>query len=429
MHDDPSPDTFGPDLFDRTASRTSDKKSLKATASTAKQSPLQREFDRLIRRIEEGQALLAAWKDQPTVILSTYHAKIEPAIRDLADAQKSLVVQLDALLTSPPKGLRITARRRSALTECLLDLIETATAQDRDDTMVAIFDRYNDTPMDKVAEEQRAEDTAEIIDVFEQVFGKGSIEQREGESHDDFLERARAQLLDAMAEEERREDEARQRRAEKLAEKRAAKKNAKKHAKAQTAQAIDTANAEPPKADLLRTLYRKLASSIHPDRESDPAEKVRKTETMQGLNSAYENKDLLALLKLHNQTLQSDTLIANALAEDTLREYNALLKAQHKSLEAEIMRTINDVVPPSIMMKHGWVKRPEQLERLMHEDIRNIARTAESIRETVRDLNHPKLRTEAINDIVEMTERRREFDAYNDFDEIDEMMAEMMLRR
>ena len=426
MHDDTPPDAFGPDLFGHAASRTSDKKSLKATANKAKQSPLQREFERLVRRIEEGQALLAAWKDQPTVILQTYQAKMEPAIRDLHDAQKSLVVQLDALLTSPPKGLRITARRRSALTECLLDLIETATAQDRDDTMVAIFDRYNDTPMDNVAEEQQAEDTAEIIEVFEQVFGKGSIEQRPGESHDDFLERARAQLLDAMAAEERRENEARQRRAEKLAEKRAAKKDAKQRGNTQTAQAIDTANAEPPKADLLRTLYRKLASSIHPDRESDPAEKLRKTETMQGLNSAYENKDLLTLLKLHNQTLQSDTAIAHALAEDTLREYNILLKAQFKALEAEITQTIHDVVPPGIMMKHGWVKRPEQLGHLMHEDVRNVALTAESIRETVRDLNDPKLRTHAINEIVEMTEHRRELHLY---DELDEVMAEIILRR
>ncbi len=429
MHDDTPRDGLGPDSFGHAPPQLSDKKYLKATTTKTKQSPLQREFDRLIGRIEAGQALLAAWKHQPTMILQTYQAKMEPAIRDLSDAQKSLVVQLDALLTSPPKGLRITARRRRALTDCLLDLIETATAQGRDDTMVAIYDRYNDTPMGKVEEEQQSEDAAEIIDIFEQIFGKGSIEQKPGESHENFVERARAQLLDAMAEEKRHEDEARQRRADKLAEKRAAKKDAKQRAKAQKAQTIDTASAEPPKADLLRTLYRKLASSIHPDRESDPAEKVRKTETMQGLNSAYENKDLLALLKLHNQTLQADTAIADTLAEDTLREYNTLLKAQLKTLEAEIMRTIHDVVPPSIMMQHGRVKRPEQLERLMDADIRNIARTAESIRNTVRDLNDPKLRTNAINDIVEMTEHRRELDAMNDFDDIDEMMADIILRR
>jgi hypothetical protein len=429
MHDDTPPDEFGPDLFGSTSPRTSAKKSLKATATKAKQSPLQREFDRLIGRIEELQALLAAWKDQPTAIFQTYQTKMEPAIRDLSDAQKSLVVQLDALLTSPPKGVRITARRRSALTDCLLDLIETATAHGQDDTMAAIYDRYSDTPIAEVAADQQAEDAADIVEVFEQIFGKGSIEQHPGESHEDFVERARAQLLGAMEAEERREDEARQRRAEKLAEKRAAKKGAKQRGKTQTAQATDAASDEPPKADLLRTLYRKLASSIHPDRESDPAEKVRKTETMQGLNSAYENKDLLALLKLHNQTLHSNAATADTLAEDTLREYNALLKVQFKALESEIMRTIDEVIPPEIAMRHGRAKRPEQLQRMMETDIQNIARTAESIRETIRDLNDPKLRTHAINEIVEMTEHRRQLDSFDDFDGIDEMVAEIMSRR
>ena len=152
---------------------------------------------------------------------------------------------------------------------------------------------------------------------------------------------------------------------------------------------------------------------MHPDREQDADEKLRKTEAMQGLNTAYQNKDLLSLLKLHNRTMQSDP-VAETLAEDTLREYNALLKAQLKSLEFDIARAIDDATPPGIAMMHGRIKHPEQLEQLMDADILKMARTAETVRVTVRDLDNPKLRANVINALVEMTEERAMLDAFDE---------------
>ena len=413
MHNDPPSDLFG-----STQTPTAEAQSLKPASVKAKASPLQREFDRLVGRIEECQALLTAWQQQPAAILEKYHAKMEPALRDLNDAQTTLIVQLDAILTSPPKGLRITARRREALTDYLLDLIDSVMPQVDDDTLVAIHDRYSDTPLQSIVEEDEAEERAEIIGLFEQFFGKGNMQQAPDETHEAFVARAQARLLQEMEENQRREEEARQRRAEK----RAAKQDAKRRAKTSATNPLDPGANEPPKPDLLRTLYRKLASSLHPDRESDAAEKVRKTQTMQGINTAYQNKDLLALLKLHNQTLQDDTVATDALAEDTLREYNALLKAQLKTIESEIFRTIDEVTPPGVAMRSGRVKRPEQLERLMDNDIQHLQRTTESIRETVRDLDHPKRRTDVINDLVEMTEERRRMD------DVDDILAEFFGR-
>ena len=403
MHDDTPSDLFG-----HAPAPASEKKSLKATAINAKRSPLQREFDRLARRIEEGQALLAAWRQQPTVILQKYRAQLEPVARQLTDAQKSLIVQIDALLTSPPKGLRMTARRRSALTDCLLDLIDTVMAHGADDILIDIHDRYSDTPMVEIAQQDEAQQEAEIIELFRQMFGEASIERHADESHEAFAQRAKARLFDAMEAEKRREDAERQKRADK----RSARKTAKQRVKTPPMPENSDATASP-KPDLLRTLYRKLASSIHPDREPDAAEKLRKTEAMQDLNTAYQNKDLLSVLKLHNRTLHSDA-VTDTLAEDTLREYNALLKAQLKSLESGIARAIDEATPPGIAMMHGRVKRPEQLEHLMDADIRKFVLTAESVRETVRDLNDPKLRANAINNLVEMAEERRELDAFDE---------------
>ncbi len=402
MHDDTPFDLFG-----SAPPPASGKKSLAASAVAAKRSPLQREFDRLTGRIEEGQALLAAWQQQPAVILQKYHAKLEPVLRELTDAQKTLVIQLDALLTSPPKGLRMTARRRDALTDCLLDLIDNVMAHGADDTLIDIHDRHSDTPIVEIEKEDEAEREAEIIELFRQL-GEAGIERRADESHEAFVERAQARLFDALEAEERRKDAQRQKRADK----RSAKKNARQQTKATPPSGNDD-DAASPRPDLMRALYRKLASSMHPDRERDADEKLRKTEAMQDLNNAYQNKDLLSLLKLHNRTLQSDA-VADTLAEDTLREYNALLKGQLKSLESAIARAIEDATPPGIAMMHGRVKRPEQLEQLMDADIRKMARTVETVRVTVRDLDNPKLRANVINDLVEMAEERRMLDAFDE---------------
>ncbi len=110
------------------------------------------------------------------------------------------------------------------------------------------------------------------------------------------------------------------------------------------------------------------------------------------------------------------------MAENTLREYNTLLKTQLKSLESDIFRTIDQVTPPGIAMRNSRIKRTEQLEQLIDNDTHTLKRMADSIHEAIRDLNDPKLRTQAVNDIVSMTEQCREMDDFND------MLAEVFGR-
>ncbi len=45
---------------------------------------------------------------------------------------------------------------------------------------------------------------------------------------------------------------------------------------------------------------------LHPDREPDEAERVRKTELMQRVNEAYSKKDLLQLVALQLEIEQID---------------------------------------------------------------------------------------------------------------------------
>ena len=85
----------------------------------------------------------------------------------------------------------------------------------------------------------------------------------------------------------------------------------------------------------VREVYRKLASTLHPDRAVDAAERDTKTALMQRVNQAYERNDLLALLELQLEIEQVDrSHIAGASAE-RMKHYNKVLAEQLEELQAE----------------------------------------------------------------------------------------------
>lgn len=82
----------------------------------------------------------------------------------------------------------------------------------------------------------------------------------------------------------------------------------------------------------IRSIYIPLVKKLHPDRETDEDEKIRKTEILKKLTEAYEKKDLLALLML-----QSEYQIGENDEEriKDLDSYNKILEEQVSQLEDE----------------------------------------------------------------------------------------------
>ncbi|OCR25053.1 hypothetical protein AFK24_11175 [Pseudomonas syringae] len=86
----------------------------------------------------------------------------------------------------------------------------------------------------------------------------------------------------------------------------------------------------------IREIYRKLASALHPDRETDDVERNRKTALMQRVNHAYAAKDLLSLLELQLEIEQIDSDHVSNLPQGRIKHYNRVLAEQVKELEEEI---------------------------------------------------------------------------------------------
>ncbi|MFW1755245.1 molecular chaperone DnaJ [Acinetobacter wanghuae] len=94
----------------------------------------------------------------------------------------------------------------------------------------------------------------------------------------------------------------------------------------------------------LKTVYLKIASIIHPDREPDESKKAEKTELLQRANEAYEQEDLFFLLKLQLEVEQSKTGSNKGLTSEQVQFYQQALEAQSQALQKQIQELIDSLV-------------------------------------------------------------------------------------
>lgn len=86
----------------------------------------------------------------------------------------------------------------------------------------------------------------------------------------------------------------------------------------------------------IRTVYRQLASLLHPDREMDPQAQERKTRLMGEVNAAYERNDLNTLLRLQLQVAHVDPQHLARLSNEKLAGMSLLLKEQLAALQDDV---------------------------------------------------------------------------------------------
>lgn len=93
----------------------------------------------------------------------------------------------------------------------------------------------------------------------------------------------------------------------------------------------------------LKTVYLKIAATIHPDREPDEAKKIEKTELLQQANEAYAAQDLFYLLKLQIQIEQNRDVSQKGLSSEQLKFYQLALDMQSQKLDGQIEEIIQSL--------------------------------------------------------------------------------------
>jgi len=179
-----------------------------------------------------------------------------------------------------------------------------------DDELKKLFDKHSSMSFDEFSQAQ-----ADLSQSFvSEIFGQKMVDQQDGESHDDYMDRLHDHLKEQITQEKER-------------------RQAEKSAKVKKSKITQIA---PPKQEelnaqhLLKEVFRRLVSAVHPDREQNPKERARKTQLMQEVNRAYANNELLTMLLLQLEIEQIDQTDLQELAAEKLNAFNKLLVDQLK---------------------------------------------------------------------------------------------------
>jgi hypothetical protein len=269
-------------------------------------SPGQQRFNRLLARIDKLQQQLDALHSLADSQRPLHNRTLQPLRERRRAAMRKMALWLDERL----QGQGLSKAHKQTATDILCKLCETLAA-DGDQAMRALHDQYSPfslAEMQQIAaarvraamEDQlgRPLDTDLPLDTLDEVLFAGMRQLRE---EAEAAEHAQAQV--------KRKPSASQRRAD------------------QQQEDADTT---------LRKLYRQLSSALHPDRELDPAARNEKHVLMVEANTAYQRRDLVALLHIQLRLAQADPQSLSRMAEDKIESMSLLLKQQTAELEREL---------------------------------------------------------------------------------------------
>lgn len=280
----------------------------------AKLSPAQKRFNELLARIEvltHQVQRLQAWSDRHR------HAHVQAlytAAQEVRELRKNLLLFLHEQLHSADLTAQQQRMARNKL-RSLIDLLSPLA----DPQVQALADLYTDDEVDQ-------EEAQELAEAAERVRAK--IEAALGQPIDNPSQyrTPEAMVAAGMRQWQRQQEADDDRKAAKRAARKAKNKPLAEKAEVQQTDAKTT----------LRTIYRQLASALHPDREPDEQERKRKTSLMSEVNAAYEKADLSTLMRLQMQVTQVDPQASARMADDKLQAMCLLLKEQVSALEDDL---------------------------------------------------------------------------------------------
>lgn len=322
----------------------------------------QKRFNTLIKQIEQKRARLAAWE----AALPPYQQKYVGELLPLVDASTALQVEMVHALDRAASRKDLTKTERRTIAGLIADLARELLEESDDKDLKAIYNKHSRSDYDS----EVAANMESMKFMLEDMLGVELGDDLDMNSRDDLFSRAEVHL-----EERRAQHEAdRQAREERRAKRKKSDKQLAREAQQQAeAQQISQS---------IREVYRKLASALHPDRESDPQERARKTALMQRVNEAYGKNNLLQLLELQLELEHIDQSAIDGLSEERLTHYNAVLKEQLAELEQEILH-----VEGSFRGQFGLAPFDKVSPGTILRDLdRDIAGLRRAVRDMKRDL-------------------------------------------
>ncbi len=329
-------------------------------------SKAQKLFNSLIKKIDGQKSLLKQWQETIPNYQSQVRSEYEPLWEQYNQQRVELVYLFDAAY--PQKLFHKTDRNK--LKHLIEDIVTELILEHGMEELKDLYNKYNDTDFD--TENQGAdEDVGEMMKaMFKEMMGVEIDDDVDVSSPEKFQAALQAKLAEAQAQKE---------------EKRSKRKKTAKQLEKEAKLAEEQQNV----SKSIQEVYRKLASSLHPDREPDEAERERKTKIMQEVNVAYSKKDLLRLLELQIELEHIDQVHLNNIAEDRLKHFNKILQGQLRELQQEI-----ESIERGFKMQLNWSPfldlTPEGLMKKLEYDIQSMQHDIDRLKVDIEDFSVPQ---------------------------------------
>jgi hypothetical protein len=351
-------------------------------------SAAQKQFNSLTKKIDKQKKRLFEWTEAIPVYRQKIAQHYEPLIDALNEHKAEWVLLLDQSYDMP----LFTKTDKQKLRYLICDLSEFLIAEYNKEDLKPLFNKYSDYNYDSIEQDTDSNVTDIMRDIAENLFNI--------DLGDDF-DLSSPEKFQAQLEEKMRE----QAEAASLNQPR---KKTKKQLEKELRQEEEDALA----SQSVREVYRKLVAVLHPDREPDEEERLRKTELMQRVNLAYGKKDLLKLLELQLEIEQIDPEHLTNIADSRLKHFNKILKEQLSELGQE-MEQIEHMFRLSLNLPYYATLTPDYLLRFLTKDIKHVANEIDAIKDEIEIFSHaPALKAWLKSYKIPKNEGR---DDFNDF--------------
>lgn len=355
----------------------------------------QQRFRKLVANIERKREELRQWQAYQQRYNQRITAEVEPVRLELVQQQRQMGVLIDELLSQRGQSRRLSRLERAKLRDILMSLLDAVLSQGDDEALAVLREKHT---RHSAKEDQRLEmELAEslLTDVLglevDENHGASSVEELLDHAHRKAQQRARFHRVD-----------------EHESGRRAKRSEAEDAVRAKREQAAKEVNQS------LRDVFRKLVSALHPDREPDSTERVRKNQLMQRVNQAYEANDLLTLLGLQLEIEQIDATHLSSTSAERLAHYNQILREQLTRLEAEL-ESIVEPYRELMGLGSGRALTVTEVDRTLTMDITQLR---EALRQLTQDLV-------AFRNPVQLRARLRQYDLEDEPGELEAVQAMM----
>lgn len=317
-------------------------------------SPAQRKYNALLEKIDKQKAALEQWQQAHHSCQQQVAGKFEPLRETLTQEQIKLVFFLDDALHRYKFSKTQTNQLIGLITHFCEQLIE----ETDDDDFITLAQGYLPEPEPELSAEEQAELDDTLRAAFAQNFGihlDESIDLDDPEA-----------IKQAVLEHHSRQQQSQKPR----------KKTAKQLAK----EAQEKAEAEAAQQSI-QSVYRQLVKALHPDRESNADERARKTQLMQAVTVAYEEKNLIKLLELQLQETQISQQL-HQLGDDKINAFIKLLDNQLRQLKTETQQI--ELNYKNMLGLSPWEKlSPKKLHSFLKSDIAQLE-------QKIKDIQHDR---------------------------------------